>query len=69
MQEKVREYIHIQEETGNTISSTLKALRGYKNPDFLQHCVKHDNIDQYGSCFPKDVFDPAGLPAEDYYDR
>ena len=65
----MREYIAKQEETGNTITSSLKSLSGYKNPDFLQHCVKYDNINQYGSCYPTDIFDPAALPAEDFYDR
>ena len=69
LQEKVREYITKQEETGNTITSSLKSLSGYKNPDFLQHCVKYDDINQYGSCYPPEIFDPANLPAEDYYDR
>jgi len=69
LQDVVKSYMKMQEDQGITITASLRALRAYKNPDFLQHSVDHDNIDQYGSCYPKDIFDPHGLPKEDYLHR
>ena len=54
----------IRMEQGRLISNNLKAERGYRNPSFLQKMVEHHEIDQYGSAFPKDVFDPHGLHDE-----
>ena len=65
----VSDYIAKQNEKNTTITASLKALQGYRNPDFLQHCVKYDDIQQYGSCYPPQIFDPDNLPEEDYYDR
>ena len=51
------------------MTTVLRDMRRYKNPDFLQKMVDHFGIDHVGSCFPKEVFDPKKLPEEDYYDR
>ncbi|XP_078151411.1 uncharacterized protein LOC144546737 isoform X2 [Carex rostrata] len=40
----------------------------YRNPDFLQHAVRYQDIDQIGTCFSKEVFDPHGLDKSDFYD-
>ena len=42
--------------------------RRYRNPNFLQKIVEHFKIEEYGTKFPADVFDPNALHAEDYYD-
>ena len=63
------EFLRKQEETGQTISGRLRSLPGYRNPDFLQHCVVYDNISEFGSCYPPDIFDPTNLPIDDYFDR
>ena len=69
LQAKVVELLKKQAESGKTISESLREHRGYRNPDFLEHCVQHFGIDDIGSAFPSEVFDPHGLPPEDYYDR
>lgn len=40
--------------------------RGYRNPEFFKKMIEHYDIEQYGSCLPREVWDPAALPAEDY---
>jgi hypothetical protein len=32
---------------------------------FLEKMVEHFSLDPYGSCFPKEVWDPTALPPED----
>jgi len=69
LQDRIVDYIKKQDKNGITISQNLKALRAYKNPDFLQHSVEHDKVEQYGTCYPPVIFDPCNLPKEDYYER
>ena len=57
----------IRLEQGRSLNNQLKAERGYRNPSFLQKMVDHHEIDQYGSGFPKDIFDPNSLNQEVNY--
>lgn len=54
---------------GRNFNETLRKSKGYRNPDFLQHAVSYQEIDQLGTCFSKDVFDPYGYDKSDYYDE
>jgi hypothetical protein len=47
----------------------LRAHAAFRNPTFLQQCVQNYQIQQYGSALASEVFDPAGLAPEDYYDE
>jgi hypothetical protein len=51
--------------TGKTVMDQLKRMRAWNNPDFLEKMVDHFQLQQYGSCFPKEVWDPQDLPPED----
>ncbi|KAI9076896.1 hypothetical protein K1719_041200 [Acacia pycnantha] len=44
-------------------------MMNYRNPDFLLHSVRYQDIEQIGSCFDNDVFDPHGYDPSDYYDE
>lgn len=50
-----------------SFNTALRSSKGYRNPDFMQQAVAVQEIDEIGSCFPKHIFDPHGLPEEDYY--
>ena len=47
----------------------MRNRKEYRNPDFLLHAVTYQDIDQIGSCFSKDVFNPHGYEKSDYYDE
>jgi hypothetical protein len=49
-----------------TFLESLRAHREYTNPDFLQQLVRNYNLQEAGTAFPPDVFDPTLLPSEDY---
>ena len=66
-QEKFRRYLAMKERRGMSFNAALRDSKGYRNPDFMQQAVAMQEIDEIGSCFPKHVFDPHGLPEEDYY--
>jgi len=60
----VKLFRSIRLEQGRSLNNQLKAERGYRNPSFLQKMVDHHEIDQYGSGFPQEIFDPNGLHQE-----
>ncbi|KAJ9511939.1 hypothetical protein QJQ45_004464 [Haematococcus lacustris] len=45
---------------------SLRTHRAYSNPDLLQQLVKSYNLQEAGTAFPPDLFDPTSLPKEDY---
>ena len=51
-------------EQGLEMNSMLKESRDYKNPSFLKKAVDILHIDQYGSAYPPEVFDPRDLNPE-----
>ncbi|KAL8140254.1 hypothetical protein V2J09_006275 [Rumex salicifolius] len=53
---------------GKSFNSEVRNRKDYRNPDFLLHAVSYQGIDQIGSCFSKDVFDPHGYDERDFYD-
>lgn len=67
LQSKFAKYLALKN-NGRSFNGELRNSKGYRNPDFLQRAVRHQEIDQIGSCFKKEVFDPHGYDPGDYYD-
>ncbi|KAF8026379.1 hypothetical protein BT93_F3000 [Corymbia citriodora subsp. variegata] len=68
LQEKVRKFIAYKR-AGKSFNAEVRNRKDYRNPDFLLHSVRYQDIDQIGSCFRKEVFDPHGYDPSDYYDE
>lgn len=69
LQEKIKKFLALKTKTGRSFNSEVRNRKEYRNPDFLLHAVTYQDIDQIGSCFSKDVFDPHGYDKSDYYDE
>jgi hypothetical protein len=41
----------------------------FKNPDILEKLILFVEIDEIGSNYPKELFDPHGFDSSDYYDQ
>lgn len=67
LQAKFSKFLKFKEQ-GRNFNEDLRHSKGYRNPDFLQLAVMHQNIDQIGSCFDPKVFDPHGYDRSDYAD-
>ncbi|KAF3971215.1 hypothetical protein CMV_005176 [Castanea mollissima] len=52
---------------GKSFKTELRHRKDYGNPDFLVHTMTYQDIDQIGSCFSKDVFDPHRYDKSDSY--
>ncbi|KAK6150021.1 hypothetical protein DH2020_017546 [Rehmannia glutinosa] len=67
--EKIIKFLALKKTTGRSFNSEVRNRKEYRNPDFLLHAVTYQDIDQIGSCFHKDVFDPHGYDKSDFYDE
>uniref|UniRef100_A0ACD5VUT2 Uncharacterized protein n=1 Tax=Avena sativa TaxID=4498 RepID=A0ACD5VUT2_AVESA len=68
LQQKINKFLAYQR-TGKSFNAEVRNRKDYRNPDFLQHAVRYQEIDQIGTCFSKDVFNPYGYDKSDYYDE
>lgn len=68
LQEKIKKFLKYKKE-GKSFNAEVRNRKDYRNPDFLVHAVRYQDIDQIGTCFRKDVFDPHGYDKSDYYDE
>jgi HCNGP-like protein len=65
LQSKFDSLVQRKRTGGLVFNDTLRNHKGYRNPDLLTKLVEHWKVEQYGSAFDKEAFDPAGLPEED----
>lgn len=68
LQSKVAQWLELKRD-GTNINDRLRSSKGFRNPDFLQSVVEHFSIDQHGTLFSPDVFDPKGYSPQDFYDE
>jgi len=68
LQQKINRFLAYKR-AGKSFNTEVRNRKDYRNPDFLQHAVRYQEIDQIGTCFSKDVFDPYGYDKADYYDE
>lgn len=69
LQEKIMKFLALKKTTGRSFNAEVRNRKEYRNPDFLLHAVTYQDIDQIGSCFSKDVFDPHGYDKSEFYDE
>ncbi|KAL1289054.1 hypothetical protein HN51_057500 [Arachis hypogaea] len=68
LQRKINKFLEYKK-AGKSFNAEVRNRKNYRNPDFLLHAVRYQEIDQIGSCFSKDVFDPHGYDSSDFYDE
>lgn len=67
LQEKINKFLAYRRQ-GKIFNVEVRNRKDYRNPDFLRHAVRYQEIDEIGSCFSRDVFDPHGYDESDFYD-
>ncbi|CAN1355830.1 SAP30-binding protein [Linum perenne] len=68
LQNRISKFISLKK-IGRSFNAEVRNRKDYRNPDFLLHAVRYQDIDQIGTCFSKDVFDPHGYDKSDFYDE
>lgn len=66
-QDRIRKF-HGYKSAGRCFNEEVRNKMDYRNPYFLQYAVRYQEIDQIGTCFSKEVFDPHGYDKSDFYD-
>lgn len=64
VQARVARWLALQA-TGRQLTAELRKSRDYRNPEFFRKMVEYWEIDEHGTLFDADVFDPSSLPASD----
>ncbi|CAK9152626.1 unnamed protein product [Ilex paraguariensis] len=67
LQKRIVKFLTVKNNHGRSFNAEVRKKKEYRNPDFLLHAVTYQDIDEIGSCFSKDVFDPRGYDKSDYY--
>jgi hypothetical protein len=49
------------------VLQSIRSNKEFGNPYILNKVVEHFNIDQFGTNFPKEVFDPSDVTAVSCY--
>lgn len=68
LQMKINKFINLKR-IGKSFNAEVRNRKDYRNPDFLVHAVRYQDIDPFGSNFNKDVFDPHGYDKSDFIDE
>ncbi|XP_038685169.1 uncharacterized protein LOC119985072 [Tripterygium wilfordii] len=68
LQRRIDKFLALKK-IGKSFNAEVRNRKDYRNPDFLLHAVRFQEIDQIGSCLCNDVFDPHGYDKSDYYDE
>ncbi|GLU13823.1 hypothetical protein SLE2022_304330 [Rubroshorea leprosula] len=68
LQRKIDKFLNLKR-AGKSFNAEVRNRKDYRNPDFLLHAVRYQDIDPIGSNFRKDVFDPHGYDKSDFIDE
>lgn len=68
LQEKLARF-HVLASQGRSINTNLKAAKAFKNPDILEKLISYCEVNEIGSNYPKEIYDPEGFDPSDFYDE
>ncbi|CAG8483840.1 8423_t:CDS:2 [Ambispora leptoticha] len=68
VQTKIEHFLQLKEQ-GVLFNENLLKSKAFRNPHIYSKLVEFIELDEIGSNFPKDVFDPYGFPREMYADK
>eukprot|EP01080_Neovahlkampfia_damariscottae_P003497 gene3497-6145_t len=68
VQQKIKQYLE-KKKTGLNFNENLKKQKEFSNPKILENIIQHFEIEQYGSNYSKEVYNPLAINREDFYDK
>jgi len=63
--ENVKKWMNLKE-GGLQLAAAIQQRRDFCNPYMMNMMIEYNQLDEYGSCYPKDLWDPKGIPPEDF---
>ncbi|KAH3765568.1 HCNGP-like protein [Pelomyxa schiedti] len=67
LSEKLRKF-WLKKKQGASLSASLRRTKHFNNPTILDKLIEYHEIDQIGTNYPKEVFDPHRFEEADHYD-
>lgn len=64
--DKIRNYLELKAEDGFDMTNNIRSKKNFGNPYIFSIAVEHFKIDEIGSNYPQQLFDPHGYHESDY---
>eukprot|EP00741_Cyanophora_paradoxa_P025098 tig00000342_g24226.t1 len=64
---KLEQFVQLRAQ-GRRLNDSLRANKNFRNPAILEKLVEYWGIDEIGSNYPRDKFDPHAFDMEEFYD-
>eukprot|EP01102_Stenamoeba_stenopodia_P015887 TRINITY_DN5486_c0_g1_i2.p1 TRINITY_DN5486_c0_g1~~TRINITY_DN5486_c0_g1_i2.p1 ORF type:complete len:300 (-),score=86.98 TRINITY_DN5486_c0_g1_i2:33-932(-) len=68
LKKKIQNYNQLRKR-GKFFNENFRKAKDFLNPDILERLVAHSNITEYGTQYPKELFDPESYDDDEFYDR
>ncbi|NXS29955.1 S30BP protein, partial [Pomatostomus ruficeps] len=68
LQEKIRKLYERKMKEGMDLNHIIQSMKEFRNPSIYEELVQFCAIDEIGTNYPKDVFDPHGWSEDSYYE-
>ncbi|KAJ3219279.1 hypothetical protein HDU67_001898 [Dinochytrium kinnereticum] len=68
LQAKIEKWTEMRQQ-GRLFNEQLARTHSFANPSIMSKLIEYIGLEEYGSNFEKSQFDPAGFPADSYYDE
>ena len=62
-------FLELKRTRGRDLIEDIRNKKSFGNPDFLQKMVDHFAIEQYGSCYPRHIYDYTDVHSTDMYEK
>ena len=63
--EKIKHYMELKEQQGFDLTDSIRSKKNFGNPYLFNIAVEHFKIDEVGSNYPSELFDPHGYAEAD----
>jgi hypothetical protein len=64
--DKIRNYLELKAQDGFDLTNNIRSKKNFGNPYIFSIAVEHFKIDEVGSNYPTELFDPHGYDESDY---
>jgi HCNGP-like protein len=64
VQSRIARWLELQRD-GRRLTDTLRSSKDYRNPEFFKKMVEYWEINEHGTAFSPEMFNPSALPEED----
>jgi hypothetical protein len=54
---------------GTSFNGALMNNKGFRNPSIMNKLIEFLELDEYGSNYPKEEYDPRGFPPESFLEE